>query len=468
VTSSNMDEFYWNVIPAGWDLPVSNVRVVVHSPSDAKQTTCYTGKKYDTPCTSHTSSESMATYTQDSLPPGQGLTVAGGWPVGTFPGAKIKLIWTSRNPFGLTRGGAYWAYGAAVATILSVPFWFWLRRMGRDKQYVNLPPGTLPRHGDKVKTKRMEVQDAPVRFVPPEGVPPRLAGACVREYTADQDITATIIDLAVRGYIHIEQGLGDDLSLRRTNADPMTLNPSERITYARLFQKGPMITKTQMSGEAFYPTYSEIKSDLESEFNSQKWYKHDSLTASSRYLGIGCMIACSGPLFAIPLGVFFAEEGYPGIGWLTVPFAVLGFGVFALIQRGAARTPFGSAVAFQCLGFKKYLQTAKVDQIRWEEGQDIFSQYLPYAVSFGCADHWAFIFQELVDRGSPVPQPTWYSSDSGFAYPVWRSIVHSIDNIRRSIADSETAAAVLASSEDSEFDDDVDVDDSEDGEVPTK
>jgi uncharacterized membrane protein len=114
-----------------------------------------------------------------------------------------------------------------------------------------------------------------------------------------------------------------------------------------------------------------------------------------------------------------------------------------LAKRMPVRTPIGSAIAIQSLGFKKYLETAEADQIRWEEGQDIFSQYLPYAIAYGCADRWANTFEQLVARGAPVPQPSWYS---GYGYsPSWGAITSSVSNINSSFYESVRSATAGSS-----------------------
>ncbi len=82
-----------------------------------------------------------------------------------------------------------------------------------------------------------------------------------------------------------------------------------------------------------------------------------------------------------------------------------------------------------------------LDQLRWEEGQDIFSQYLPYAIAFGCAERWAGIFAELAARGAPVPEPAWYGGYYMHNYLMWSAIGHSMDGIGQSFQDSIQANA---------------------------
>jgi uncharacterized membrane protein len=78
-------------------------------------------------------------------------------------------------------------------------------------------------------------------------------------------------------------------------------------------------------------------------------------------------------------------------------------------MRRGQRTPEGRAVCDQVEGFKTYLATAEAEQLRFEEGEDIFSRYLPWAIAFDLADRWAKICGDLVKMGRlPDTTPYWY------------------------------------------------------------
>jgi len=65
-------------------------------------------------------------------------------------------------------------------------------------------------------------------------------------------------------------------------------------------------------------------------------------------------------------------------------------------------------VLAQTLGFRQYLATAEAEQIRFEEGQDVFSRYLPYAIVFGLTERWARILADVAAQGRRVESPDWY------------------------------------------------------------
>ena len=78
------------------------------------------------------------------------------------------------------------------------------------------------------------------------------------------------------------------------------------------------------------------------------------------------------------------------------------------LRRGQ-RTADGRAVCDQVEGFRTYLATAEADQLKFEEGEDIFSRYLPWAIIFELADRWARICADLVAMGRiPDTTPYWY------------------------------------------------------------
>ena len=84
-------------------------------------------------------------------------------------------------------------------------------------------------------------------------------------------------------------------------------------------------------------------------------------------------------------------------------------------MRRGQRTPEGRAVCDQVEGFRTYLATAEADQLRFEEGEDIFSRYLPWAIVFDLADRWARICADLVRLGRiPDTTPYWYYGSYGF------------------------------------------------------
>src|SRR4051812_45400618 len=112
-------------------------------------------------------------------------------------------------------------------------------------------------------------------------------------------------------------------------------------------------------------------------------------------------------------GILISHTGAsPIIFLLAFPLVslVITTAVVTRILRRGQRTPDGRAVCDQVEGFRQYLATAEADQLRFEEGKDIFSRYLPWAIAFNLADRWQRICQQLVDMGRiPDQSPYWYA-----------------------------------------------------------
>jgi hypothetical protein len=126
--------------------------------------------------------------------------------------------------------------------------------------------------------------------------------------------------------------------------------------------------------------------------------------------------------------------------------------VIYLVKRARGRrTALGRAVTDQVIGFRKYLATAEADQLRFDEGEDIFSRYLPWAIVFGLADRWQRLCAQLVAAGRIPADPYWYSGPSYYAsgYSVAAlSDTVAARSTRRRPAAAEAAAVRPASAED--------------------
>ena len=116
--------------------------------------------------------------------------------------------------------------------------------------------------------------------------------------------------------------------------------------------------------------------------------------------------------FGFGVIVFRSSAASPlarGSLWLLVPLLpiIITVPVIRFKLRRGQRTADGRAVCDQVEGFKTYLATAEADQLQFEEGEDIFSRYLPWAIVFELADRWAKVCADLVEMGR-IPDYTPY------------------------------------------------------------
>ncbi|MDR0416381.1 MAG: DUF2207 domain-containing protein [Propionibacteriaceae bacterium] len=424
------DELWWNIVGTGWQLPIDQVTVRVTGPAAVSQVDCWSGP--GAACDDGRAAGDAATFAQAGINPGGGLTIAVGWPAGTFPGVKRLLV--TKNPLAFAFAPAALPLAlAAGLTVGAVIVIVLIRRRGRDERFGGLPPGSLPAPGEAPTVVREEVRDAPVQFHPPNGVPPGQLGALVRERAVMADVTATLVDLAVRGhYRFVQTDKSKSFVLERDLAVEPPAAPFERQLYNGVFRGGETrVTRRQLERRQFGTVMLEARQRVGRDLARQKWYRQAPAVVVLIWATLGFAVLAAGAVGGVGLGYWLGGNGHRGWAYLGLPAVVLGIGCMAVARAMPIRTPVGSALASQGFGFKKYLETAEADQIRWEEGEDIFSRYLPYAIAFGCADRWARVFEDLAARGLPVPTPTWYISPYGHFYGPrpWSSITSSIGHL---------------------------------------
>mgnify|MGYP000137702916 FL=1 len=123
-----------------------------------------------------------------------------------------------------------------------------LRRIlaSHDEIYDGLTPGVLPPREERktTPTKRLRSTEYkgpfPVAFTPPRDVTPGLIGMVIDGVVDPSDLTATIVDLAARGFLRIE--VLDDGKGRRRGKDwllhPCDKPRSNLMRYERTFLEG--------------------------------------------------------------------------------------------------------------------------------------------------------------------------------------------------------------------------------------
>jgi hypothetical protein len=173
-------EFYWNVTGNDWPVPIDHAAATVRFPDSAAgslRAQAFTGVYGSTQrdAISKVDGPEAQFETSNPLPMRGGLTIDVYIPGGVLeePSALTKLFWFL--------GGNPIVFLPLVT--LAVMFTLWWYK-GRD-----------PDAGMSV---------APM-YEPPPGISPAEAGTLLDDQIHPRDITSTMVDLAVRGYIKIEE-----------------------------------------------------------------------------------------------------------------------------------------------------------------------------------------------------------------------------------------------------------------------
>jgi hypothetical protein len=172
------DELYWNVTGDERDFPINSAtaRVVVPPEVTGLAARVYTGPMGST-ATDATATEVESGFyfaTNQTLGAREGMTVSLAWAPGAIarPGLFV----------GVGRFlAANWIFIIPIVTLL-VMLWLWNGR-GRDPATRAITP----------------------QYKPPEGMTPAEIGTLIDNSPDLNDITASLVDLAVRGYLKIEE-----------------------------------------------------------------------------------------------------------------------------------------------------------------------------------------------------------------------------------------------------------------------
>lgn len=404
-------QLYWNVIDDSLGAQLTNVNVTVTVPGGVHDVACFTGTSGSKQqCQNATSQNGLAIFTQSQVS-GQ-LTIV----VGMDPAQATTTLLVPRatwlNQRGITPLNASLAGGA---TVLGLALVVLLIRRNRDERYLDLPPGVTPAAGDDGRVGpspgRIEI---PVAFAPPRDVHPVYIALLEGQKVKREALAAVLVRLAYQGAIKVS-GVPGAITL--VDPDKAEYPVEERVlkTIFPSLKSGdtaPINEKlSKKIAKRYDCAYQKIVAFCKAFIDNPK----------RPLVRIGAK-KLDGPVGAalvlmMIVGVFMTIGGAVA-PWPTVPWGigllVVGGGGLVmcslLMDRGLSAD--GRAVADQVDGFRTYLKTAEADQLKFEEGEDIFSKYLSWAIMFGETERWSKICADLVEQGRIPSQPDWYAGSN--------------------------------------------------------
>jgi uncharacterized membrane protein YgcG len=473
-------EFFYNVF-LGDSVPKDRVKVTVTGPGGVTSVRCVRGSDPGRDCDSAQAGQT-AVFTVDNLLGNEDLTIATSLPRAGFGELKpdIRAAGSSYD-----EGQAKVLTSLALAGGIGAPLvaagvmGVLVATRGRDEWYAGVTPGLSPGSADAaapgtvpppppapiLRGRRPEIA---VQFNPPPGVQPGMVGTIIDESADTIDVSATVMDLAVRGFLRIEE-IQSGTMFSRTDwrlvqlppPPGQTLRPYEATVLEGLFAEGSDVKLSDLKYK-FNTTLNLAIRQMYTEVVERGWFRRSPLRQRAGWQALGFLLIGAGAVSCFYLGVVTRAIDRTGGFGVGIPSGiVLGLGlivaglIFRILgKRMAAKTAAGSAVYAQSLGFRKYLETAEADQIRFEEASAVFSRYLPYAIVFGVADRWAGTFQKVAEAaaaaGTPLIMPTWYIY-SGAMFPDFTSIADGAGSFASSAGGTFAATASSGSSGGSAF-----------------
>jgi hypothetical protein len=444
------DELYWNVTGDEWLVPIEATSLRVNTPTPLTRVACFVGPRGSTlACdgASGSAGSSRTTFTNTRLAPGSGMTVVVGMqPLTSVGAAAPKPILQERWSFYRAFAATFVTVAVAVllflAAVAGVVVLVW--RRGRDRRAVGSAIDmAFPDAGGAVETRPLfEHTETPVQFEPPDRLRPGQIGTLVDEEASALDVTATIVDLAARGYLTITEipkhGLfgKQDWTLTRTGKDADGLLGYEMKLLGGLFGEKTSVQLSDLRNK-FATKMHTVQDALYDDVVQEGWFlrRPDRVRAFWHGIGVAALVVAG--------GVTFLLAKFTHLGLLGVPLVIGALALLFGARWMPSRTAKGTGVLVRAMGFRRFMAESEKERARFAERANLFSEYLPYAVMFGVTEKWARAFAGLDGQ---VPTPSWYVSDHPFEVA---GFAHAVDGF--SVASSGTLTSTPGSSGSSGF-----------------
>lgn len=423
---SDHDEFYWNVTGDEWEYPIESAAAHIVLPEGVTglHAIAYTGVYGSRAQNAEVSinGNRVDIQTNGELSFHEGLTAVVGFDKGSvFPPSVGTKIWMFLR--------SNWPLFLPIIT-LGLMIWIWWTR-GRD-----------PRRNPIA-----------VQYEPPDKLTPGECGTLVDNSVDMRDITATLVDLAVKGYITIEQRQQDGMlhlrhhndyifHLKKQPAEWSSLRPHETTVLSGMFFSGPaalagfagrafarniatMVANAtgqniESSGlqdsvsladmqNHFYVNLPSIRSSILNALVTDGYYTHSPDSVRQGYIFAGAII---GFLIAAGSGFLSGATQSSSLAWIIAGIAV-GVIICAFGWFMPAHTEAGERAVEKVLGFEDFLGRVEGDKIeRMVKTPELFEKYLPYAMALRVDKKWVQQFSSIA-----MQPPSWFqgSYGSGFA-----------------------------------------------------
>ena len=377
------DELYWNVTGDEWAVPIRAATAEIELPPSTPGVRAIAFNGVYGATAQDAAVEIRGNVVRIAMPHPlgyhEGLTAVVGWNKGIV-----------KEPSGAARAAGVvtsnWPLLIPIPVFLFA-FLAW-RRRGRD-----------PRR-----------RPIAVQYEPPPEMTPAEAGTLLDNRADMRDITATLVDLAVRGQVRIEEeqspklfglfGGGTDYKLRRLKYED-GLAPHEDRVFRGIFAGTGDVVELSDLKEEFYTKLPAIRDAIFDRLKERGFYRDRPDKVKQNWKIAGIVLA-----LLIGAGGSFVAAAF----LLTpVPFIIAGLlvGLIMLVFAGImpARTDAGTRALEQVLGFVEFLRRVEAEHFkRVIVGHpELFDKFLPFAMAFGVERQFARAFE-----GIYTEPPQWY------------------------------------------------------------
>jgi len=389
---------YWNVTGNGWTIPIEQVSASLRLPDGLDpslvSSISYAGYYGSTARGGKGSIDEAGrlTFSSGPLSPGEGLTIDVSIP--------RELLPLQPPSFGERVGWFLAANKLAFLPLLTLigMFTLWYR-VGRDPRTGIVAPA----------------------FEPPRGMDAGEVGVLIDDRIDLRDISAMVVELAVKGHLKIEEihvedrGILDrakslfghqaiDYRFIRTGKGADRLSPTEAELLAAIFDDDHPKERTLSSLEnEFYRHLPALKSRLYGQLIDKGYYPHNPERARKFYANLGFIGIITGFGLGVATSSLYLGGSIAACGLIVLSFS-------PIMPR---KTKKGVRALSDILGLSEYIKRAEVDRIEFhdapEKSPHLFEKLLPYAIALNLTRIWTKQFEGLLRE-----PPEWYGGGTTF------------------------------------------------------
>jgi uncharacterized membrane protein YgcG len=396
-TTGARSQFYWNLIPGGWTMPIDRSELYVALPVESSnQVLCAVGVGEISGCDVDGAGTRQMVVETGALPARTPVTIKTGLDVRTPPPGNDRW-W--RQPWDGVLGN--WPRGVAPIALVGVVL-------------LTVAAGFA---GWRTRRRVIEPEPGlPVMYVPPTGIGPGQAVYMIDESIGRTQFVASLLYLAERQVITLDRGGDGSWVINDGTRSARDVDSVSRAAISDLSSK---------DGKAVVVGPGKIRSGKRLQTSEalfigapKRWARKEGLTEDVS--GIGRTGALAG--LSLILAFVIALFGFSMSILCAIPLAYA-LPALGVIRTGAStrRTESGRRLWSEAGGFKRMLATPSSEQrFDFSAHKDLYTAYIPWAVAFGVADKWAEKYR--FETGEQPPVPPYIGGLSGSDGTSWSDV----------------------------------------------
>lgn len=421
------DELYWNVTGNGFVVPITKASARVIFPGSLgqgnTQIKCFAGIAGSTKACDisqyiyapDNSSAAGANFSAQNLAAGEGLTIV----VGVPKGAVYQP--TQSELFKETLIDNVVLFVPLL--MFFVAFFIW-RKRGKD----SAGRGTII-----------------TEFDVPDNVTPAEAGTIVDERCEQKELSAEIIELAVKGYLKIKRQEREVLfiksaeySFEKLKEADDALGEHEKTLLGGIFEKGDSVKLSDLKS-TFYEKYNLFTKEVYDSVSLKGYFFKNPQEARVKYFVIYLFFLAG--IYIVIFSLLGVAFGVYAVLSFVISLIIAGIFSFVMPQK----TEAGVLLKEKILGLKNYLTVAEKDRLEFhnapEKSPEQFEKLLPYAIALSVEKKWAKQFEGIYNIS-----PTWYEDSRGFNNFTAIYFVDSLNDFRTDFNSSVVTSAAASGS----------------------